>query len=149
MESFIEFLVTYGYAGMMVAACLGGSFIPFTSEAVMTALYLTGLDIWQLVICASIGNVLGGMFNYGIGRLGNDSWFYRRLHLSEDKLERTKKQIRRHGAWMGLLAWIPFLGSVITVALGLLRVNLWHSALTVALGKTVRYILLALLLQGI
>ena len=50
---------------------------------------------------------------------------------------------------MGLLAWLPFLGSVITIALGLLRVSLWRSALTVTLGKVARYILLAFLLQGL
>ena len=149
MEPVVEFLVNYGYGGMLVAAFLGGSFVPFTSEAVLTALYLTGLDIWQLVICASIGNSLGGMFNYGVGLLGSDTWIYRLFHLRQDRLERAKKQIRRHGAWMGLLAWLPFLGSVITIALGLLRVSLWRSALTVTLGKVARYILLAFLLQSL
>ena len=134
---------------MFAAAFLAGSFVPFSSEAVMTALVVVGLNEWLLLIYSTLGNTLGGMFNYGVGLLGSDTWIYRLFHLRQDRLERAKKQIRRHGAWMGLLAWLPFLGSVITIALGLLRVSLWRSALTVTLGKVARYILLAFLLQGI
>ena len=134
---------------MFAAAFLAGSFVPFSSEAVMTALVVVGLNEWLLLIYSTLGNTLGGMFNYGVGLLGSDTWIYRLFHLRQDRLERAKKQIRRHGAWMGLLAWLPFLGSVITIALGLLRVSLWRSALTVTLGKVARYILLAFLLQGL
>ena len=134
---------------MFAAAFLAGSFVPFSSEAVMTALVVVGLNEWLLLIYSTLGNTLGGMFNYGVGLLGSDTWIYRLFHLRQDRLERAKKQIRRHGAWIGLLAWLPFLGSVITIALGLLRVSLWRSALTVTLGKVARYILLAFLLQGI
>ena len=147
--SITEFLVQYGYTGMGVAAFLAGSFIPFSSEVILTGLFASGLHLWPLIVAATVGNVLGGLFNYSIGRMCNEGWVYRLFRVKEEKLDRSKKQIRTHGAWMGLLAWIPFLGSVITVALGLLRVNLWYSTFTVALGKTVRYILLALLLQGI
>ena len=39
----------------------------------------------------------------------------------------------------GLLAWVPVIGSVITVALGFLRVNLLYSLITFATGKFIRY----------
>ena len=149
MDILLDFLSQYGYWGMLIAAFLAGSFVPFSSEAVMTALVVVGLNEWLLLIYSTLGNTLGGMFNYGVGLLGSDTWIYRLFHLRQDRLERAKKQIRRHGAWMGLLAWLPFLGSVITIALGLLRVSLWRSALTVTLGKVARYILLAFILQGI
>ena len=66
----ISFLVEWGYWGMLVAAFLAGSFFPFSSEAVMVGLMAAGLDGGQLCIYATIGNVLGGMFNYGVGRMG-------------------------------------------------------------------------------
>lgn len=62
--------------------------------------------------------------------------------VSPEKLERGKRWVRRYGAWAGLLAWIPILGSVITVAMGFLRVKLVYSMITVAAGKYVRYWLL-------
>ena len=75
----ISFLVDWGYWGMLVAAFLAGSFFPFSSEAVMVGLQAAGLAPLPLVIYGSIGNVLGSMFNYGVGRLGKMEWIERYL----------------------------------------------------------------------
>ena len=44
--SVTAFLAQYGYTGMGVAAFLAGSFIPFSSEVVLTSLYAGGLQLW-------------------------------------------------------------------------------------------------------
>mgnify|MGYP007096834103 CR=1 FL=1 len=62
MDAITDLLVNYGYWGMLLSAFLAGSFLPFSSEAVMVALLAAKLDSWQLIIYATIGNVLGGMF---------------------------------------------------------------------------------------
>ena len=63
MDAFIQFLIDFGYWGMLMAAFLAGSFFPFSSEAVMVGLQAAGLDPWGLVVYGTIGNVVGGMFN--------------------------------------------------------------------------------------
>ena len=73
MDAFIELLIDWGDWGMLVAAFLAGSFFPFSSEVVMVALNAAGLDAWQLVIYGTVGNVAGGMLNYGLGRMGKDT----------------------------------------------------------------------------
>ncbi len=138
-----SFLTQYGYMGMAVASFLAGSFIPFSSEAILAGLYATGMDLWLLITYAIVGNVAGGVFNYFIGRLCNEGWVYRLFRIKEDKLQSTKAKVRRHGAWMGLLAWVPLLGTAISVALGVLRVNVARSILFMFIGKTLRYIALA------
>ena len=70
MADIISLLVSYGYWGMFVTAFIAGSFFPFSSEAVMTGLLAAGLDPWLLIIYGTTGNVLGGMFNYFMGRMG-------------------------------------------------------------------------------
>ena len=70
---------------MLVAAFLAGSFFPFSSEAVMLALLAAGLDPWQLVVYGTIGNVLGSMFNYGVGHLGRLDWIERYFPCEERK----------------------------------------------------------------
>ena len=70
----IDLLTQYGYWGMLAAAFLAGSFFPFSSEAVMLALLATGLDTWQLVVYGTVGNVLGSVFNYCVGRMGRLEW---------------------------------------------------------------------------
>ncbi len=113
----------------------------------MTALYASGLQLWPLILMATAGNVLGGVFNYSVGRLCNEAWVYRIFRVKEERLEKTKERIRRRGVWMGLLAWLPVLGSVITIALGILRVNFPMSLLTMAVGKFGRYLILGYLIS--
>ena len=59
MESVIEFVMQYGYAGMFVAAFVAGSVFPFSSEAVLAGLQLAGLREMPLFVSATIGNFLG------------------------------------------------------------------------------------------
>ena len=143
----IEILQDFGYAGMFVASFLAGSVFPFRSEAVMTALSLAGLNIWALLAYSTVGNTLGGMFNYGIGRLGNEDWMYRLFRFEEERVTKAKKWVRSYGAWMGLLSWIPIIGSVITVSMGLLRVNFSAALLATFLGKFLRYLVLTAFLS--
>ena len=70
MDSLLDFLINYGYWGMLIAAFIAGSFLPFSSEAVMVGLVAAGLEPVPLAIYGTIGNWLGSMFNYGVGRLG-------------------------------------------------------------------------------
>lgn len=128
--------------GMLLAAFLAGSFFPFSSEAVMVALMATGLDPWQLMIYGTIGNVLGSAFNYGVGRMGKTEWFEKYLHVKPQDLDRAKRFMRGHGAWMGFFAFLPLLGSAITILLGLMRSNVVITFIAITLGKFFRYIIL-------
>ena len=58
MIDIIEWLQEFGYGGMFVAAFLAGSFFPFSSEAVMTALSLAGLNVWLLMLYSTLGNTI-------------------------------------------------------------------------------------------
>ena len=82
MDAITDLLVNYGYWGMLLSAFLAGSFLPFSSEAVMVALLAAKLDSWQLIIYATIGNVLGGMFNYWLGTFGRIDWIEKYLHVT-------------------------------------------------------------------
>ena len=138
----VDILTEYGYWGMLIAAFIAGSFFPFSSEAVMLGLLATGLDAWQLIVYGSVGNILGSMFNYGIGRLGRLDWIERYLHVKRSDLDRAQRFMRGHGAWMGFFAFLPILGSAITILLGFMRANIPISLFSIALGKFLRYLIL-------
>ena len=142
MDTIISFLINWGYWGMLVSAFLAGSFFPFSSEVVMSGLQAAGLDPVQLVVYGSIGNVLGSMFNYGLGRLGKMEWIEKYLHVKQESLDKAERFMAGRGAWMGFFAFIPILGSAITIVLGLTRANIAISILSITIGKVVRYILL-------
>lgn len=141
-EGFIQLLTSYGYWGMLLAAFLAGSFFPFSSEAVMVGLMAAGLDPWLLTAYGTVGNVFGSLVNYCIGRLGKTEWFEKYLHVSPESMEKAKRFMRGHGAWMGFFAFIPLLGSAITILLGLMRANPVVTFIAITLGKIFRYVVL-------
>lgn len=143
--SIIELLTSYGYWGMLIASFLAGSVFPFSSEAVMLGLIAVGLDPWVLMIYGTIGNVLGSVLNYCIGRMGKTEWFEKYLHVSPKSMDRARRFVAGHGAWMGFFAFVPLLGSAITILLGLMRSNVVITFVSITLGKIFRYILLILL----
>lgn len=149
MDAVVSLLIEYGPFGMFVAAFLAGSFFPFSSEVVMVGLYEAGVGFADLLVWGTVGNVLGSLFNYGVGSLGKEEWIVRYTKVTPEKLQRGIGYVRRYGAFAALLAWVPLLGSLITVALGYMRVNLLLSMLNTAIGKFVRYLLLLYALQSV
>ena len=125
MSYMIDFLINWGYWGMFVSAFLAGR-----------------LDPIPLVIYGSIGNVLGSLFNYGVGRLGKMEWIEKYLHVKKEKLDQAERFMAGRGAWMGFFAFIPILGSAITIVLGLTRANIIISTISITIGKVLRYVLL-------
>ena len=128
---------------MLIASFIAGSVFPFSSEAVMLAMLAAGVDPWELVITASIGNVAGSMFNYGVGRLGRLDWIEKYLHVKKESLDRAQRFMGGHGAWMGFFAFLPILGSAISILLGLMRANIIITLISIALGKVMRYLIIA------
>ena len=142
MDFLIDFLTQYGYWGMLLAAFLAGSFFPFSSEAVMVAMMASGLDPWLLMIYGTIGNVLGSVVNYYVGRLGKMEWIEKYLRVKKKILDRAHRFVEGHGAWMGFFAFLPVIGSAITIVLGLMRSNVVVTFIAITLGKLFRYIIL-------
>lgn len=142
MDAVIAFLISYGCWGLLVSAFVAGSIIPFPSEAVFVGLQAIGLQPWELLVFATVGNTLGGMFNYGLGRLGKMEWIERWLHIKPEKVERAQRFVEKRGAPMALLAVLPLFGGPVTVALGLMRANPWACCLYMTIGKFGRYLIL-------
>ena len=127
---------------MLAAAFLAGSFFPFSSEAVMVALLGAGLDEWGLILYGTVGNVLGSVVNYFVGRMGRLDWIERWLHVKQKDLDRAQRFMAGRGAWMGFFAFLPILGSAITILLGLMRANIPITFFSITVGKLLRYIIL-------
>ena len=128
---------------MFISAFIAGSFLPFSSEAVMTGLVAAGLEPLPLLIYATIGNWAGSMFNYYVGHLGKMEWIERYLHVKREKLEKAQHFMGKRGAWMGFFSFLPVIGTAICISLGLMRANPYISALSIFLGKILRYVLVA------
>lgn len=139
-----DFFIEYGYWGMGMASFLAGTFFPFSSEAVMIALLAaSGMDPVLTVTSGTIGNVLGSMVNYYIGSFASPHTISRWFRIKPKHMEAAQKYVSKYGSWMGFFSFIPILGTAISIALGVLRANLWGTFLSTFLGKCLRYVFVA------
>jgi len=144
MDSLNEFFINYGYWGMAIASFLAGTFFPFSSEAVMAALLASSnMDPVLTIASGTIGNVLGSMVNYFIGSLCKPETVSKLFRIKPNRMETAQRYVMRYGAWMGFFAFIPILGTAISIALGMLKANVWGTLFSTFLGKTLRYIVVA------
>jgi membrane protein YqaA with SNARE-associated domain len=130
--------------GLFLAAFLAATVIPAQSEALLVALLAQGRHAaWLLVGVASLGNVLGSIVNWWLGR-GLEQFKGRRwFPVSEAALAKAQARYARYGRWSLLLSWVPIIGDPITVVAGVMRERLWVFTLLVGLAKTLRYVVLA------
>jgi membrane protein YqaA with SNARE-associated domain len=129
-----------GYWGLLLASFLSATVLPFSSEAVLAGMVYAGGDPVLCVAVATIGNTLGGVSSYLIGRLGKLEWMERYLGVREEKLNRWLPPIQRYGSFFAILSFMPAFGDAIPLGLGFLRVNPWLTTLWMALGKLLRYV---------
>jgi membrane protein YqaA with SNARE-associated domain len=128
-----EFNAEQGLWGLFVAAFVSATVLPGGSEVVLIAVLHQHPDLWwQAVGVASIGNTLGGATSYLIGRL-----------IPNKAQSKAIIYLHRYGYWALLLSWVPLFGDALCVAAGWLRFNPWLSLVLFAIGKLVRYLLVA------
>ncbi|MDZ4096570.1 MAG: YqaA family protein [Paracoccaceae bacterium] len=129
-------------SGLLVAAFLAATLVPFQSELVFLALQAAkAAPLWLLIAVASVGNTAGAFVNYALGR-GVTRWQDRRwFPLTPLAMARAQTWFQRWGVWVLLLSWAP-VGDVVTLVAGVMRTPLWLFGLLVAVAKTGRYVVL-------
>lgn len=134
------------YAGLFLAAFLAATILPAQSEALLVGLILSkDYSISLLVLVATLGNSLGSLVNWYIGRylehFRDKTWF----PVKEVSLKRAQSFYQKYGAWSVLLSWLPIIGDPLTVIAGLMRMPLLPFILLIILAKGGRYLTLAYL----
>lgn len=121
-------------AALFAASFAAATLFPLPSEAALFA-YLKAYPEHSVlaVAVATVGNTAGGMSSYLIGRL-----------LPPKNLKGVDS-VKRYGAPVLALAWLPLVGDALVVAAGWLRIH-WLAALAfMAAGRLARYVAVAAL----
>lgn len=135
----MDWLLDLGYVGLFVGSFLASTVVPFSADVLLIGMLAAGGAPWMVIIVATVGNFLGGLTSYGIGRLGKWEWI-EKLGANPEKISRHKAKIDKYGAWVALLSWIPFIGDVLAIALGFFRVRFVPSAIFMLIGKFGRFV---------
>lgn len=128
-----DFSPDTGLWGLFISAFVSATILPGNSEIVMVAVLAKFPNLfWETIVVATIGNTMGGMTSYAIGRV------------VPNKVERKALSwMRRYGEWALLLSWVPVIGDALCVAAGWLRINPWLALVMLAIGKCARYLVIA------
>lgn len=130
----------WGYLGLFIASFLAATVVPFSSEVVFSVLVFGGLDAWQCVLVATLGNWLGGMSCYYLGMLGKVEWIEKYLRIKKEKMDSFEAKLHKYGDWFAFFSFLPGIGDGIAVASGFFRCRWWIVAVSMLLGKFVRYV---------
>ena len=125
------------YASMFGSSFLSATLLPGSSEALLIALLIAKkTSVYGLLLAASLGNTLGGLTNILIGRL---------LPLKRQGRwhDTAMTWLHRLGPAALLFSWLPVIGDLLCVLAGWLHFAWLPAMLFLAVGKTLRYIVIA------
>ena len=133
------------YGSLFITAFFAATILPAQSEAGLATLILASpASVAVLVTTASLGNVLGSVVNWYLGR-GISRFTGKRWLPTNTQLSRANSWYNRYGRWSLLLSWVPVIGDPLTVVAGIMREPFLRFLLIVGIAKTGRYIVVALL----
>lgn len=158
---------TASLTSLFFSSLLAATLLPGGSEAVLFAVLKAYPEsMWIAIGLASLGNTIGGMISFGMGWMlpqfrdggaehsgagGNAPGQPVPSEKVPDEASRDRTQqlkhagrVRQYGTPALLLAWVPLMGDALCLAAGWLRLNPWHAALFMLLGKFARYLAIAL-----
>ena len=122
-----------GLIGLFAASFIASTILPLSSEAALFGyLRLYPDEFMPALLLATLGNTLGGLTSYAIGRL-----LPARVQKKLDP--KALEKLRRYGSPLTFFAWLPLVGDALSVAAGWLRLNLLAVTAFMAAGRLIRY----------
>ncbi len=138
------------HVSLFAIAFMAATLLPVQSEAVLAGLLgLSEERWWTLLAAATLGNTLGAVVNWALGR-GIENYQTRRwFPVKPAQLEAAKAHYQRWGRWCLFFSWVPVVGDAFTVLAGVLRERLIVFVLIVGAGKLARYLVVAAAVAGL
>lgn len=133
---------SYGLFGLFLVCFISSSLWPLGSEAFVVGFISLDFNPLSVLIVASIGNTLGSLTTYYMTYFGGDSFIQKHFPKAYEKMCIYEKYVRKYCALCAFLSFLPFIGDILVLLLGLYRYNQFYTCLFIALGKVCRYALL-------
>jgi membrane protein DedA with SNARE-associated domain len=146
------------YVSVVILMAIESSFVPLPSEIILPPagwIAASGeLNLWGIIIAATIGSLIGALFNYFLARtlgrkviykLARSTWAKFFL-INEAKLLASEEYFRAHGkasTFIGRL--VPGVRHLISIPAGLAKMNLWDFMAYTVAGAAIWSAILTLL----
>ena len=129
----------WGLWGLFLGSLLASTILPFSSEALLVGAIAIGNNIWLCVFIAAIGNSIGGIISFYLGRLGKWEWLEKYFKVKKEKIETFRGKIERYKAIAAFFAWLPVIGDLIAITLGFMRLSPVKCCIYMTIGRFVRF----------
>ena len=139
-QSVWPLVLEYHLVVLFLISFAAATILPLGSEWLFIALVAANQSAAGLLLVATVGNTLGGITLWFMGR-GMTSWYVRRTAGREARgLLRAEQWFQHYGVWSLLLSWVPIVGDPLCLVAGSLRIRLSLFCILVATGKGMRYL---------
>ena len=129
-----------GLSTVFVVSFASATLLPVGSEpAVFGYAKLHPDQYWIVIAIATVGNTLGGMVDYWLGRGAKQV-------MAKDRQTRYLHWLERLGPKALFFSFLPVVGDPLCAVAGWVRLPFWQSSAWMFIGKFVRYCLMTVLL---
>ncbi|MCF0178533.1 MAG: DedA family protein [Bacteroidales bacterium] len=139
-------LAQYGLIGLFIGTFLAATVLPFSSDALYIAVLAATSNAAGCLLYGTLGNWLGSVFTYFIGRIGRWDWMEKLFKVKPETLEKQKRYVDKYGVWLGLACWVPIVGDVFALVMGFYRAPMFWTFLMMLIGKFGRFLIWTLLI---
>lgn len=135
-EIILDIINQFGYIGIFLLITLENIFPPVPSEVILTfggfLTTYTDMNVWGVIIAATIGSVTGAVILYIIGRILKaerlerlfDSRLVKPLHLRKEDVRRAERWFLKHGnKAVFFCRFIPIVRSLISIPAGVSKMQ--------------------------
>lgn len=136
-EWIIQTMNQFGYIGIMLLIAIENVFPPIPSEVILTfggfSTTYTDMQVWGVVIAATVGAVIGALVLYSIGRFFPperiEGWLDGRLgqmlHFKREDVERAAHWFEKKGRiTVFACRFIPIIRSLISIPAGMTKMSM-------------------------
>mgnify|MGYP005687084859 FL=1 len=140
----MEYFADLGYLGLFISCFLAATFvIPFSPEVILGILIVKGFNLQLTIFIETIGNWMGGMTSYFVGRIGDWKKIEKYFKIKKEKVLRFKQKIDKWGSVLAFFTWFPLGGDILALSLGFFKVDPYKVSLWMLIGKFFRFVVSA------
>jgi membrane protein YqaA with SNARE-associated domain len=123
-----------GLTSIFVISFVSATLVPLGSEpAVFAVVKANQALFWPAVLVGTLGNTLGGAFDYFLG-------YRAKVAFAKERKTRWFGWLAHYGPKTMLLSWLPGIGDPLCTMAGWLHMPFWSSVGYMAIGKFARYV---------
>jgi len=136
------------YIYLFIISLIASTILPISSETLLIYYLYEQKSTTLLLLVAGVGNTIGSIINYYIGKKGVE-YLISREKISRDRLFKSRELFDKYGGYTLLLSWVPIIGDPITLIAGTLRYNIKKFIIIVSISKFGRYVVIIILTKNL